>query len=418
MAPKDVIAIILGGGRGIRLYPLTKLRAKPAVPLAGKYRLIDIPISNCINSGITRIYILTQFLSASLHRHIYNTYKFDSFSEGFVDLLPAEQTHNSTDWYLGTADSVRRQIHRFLSQEPEDVLILAGDHLYRMDYREFIRFHREKQADVTVGIFPVSGKDSPLYGILKTDDNGRIIAFKEKPKGMEELEGLERSKGKRPYLASMGIYVFKTDILASLLEEISGDDFGKHIIPSAIEPLNVYGFLFDGYWEDIGTISAFYKANIALTKPDPSFDFYDPKQPIFTRSRFLPPSRIRGCHLKRAVIADGCRLYDAKIEESIIGLRSVVRSGARLSRVVMMGADNYESEGELTKNRQIGRPDIGIGKDTRIERAIIDKNARIGRHVVISSHEGDEDMEEENYVIRDGIVVIPKNAVIPDDTEI
>lgn len=418
MAPKDVIAIILGGGRGIRLYPLTKLRAKPAVPLAGKYRLIDIPISNCINSGITRIYVLTQFLSASLHRHIYNTYKFDSFSEGFVDLLPAEQTLNSTDWYLGTADSVRRQIHRFLSLEPEDVLILAGDHLYRMDYGEFVRFHREKQADVTVGVFPVPVEDTHHYGILKTNDNGRIIAFKEKPKGAEELEGLESFKGARPYLASMGIYVFKMDILASLLEKTSGDDFGKHIIPSAIEPLNVYGFLFEGYWEDIGTISAFYRANMALTQPDPSFDFYDPKQPIFTRSRFLPPSRIRGCQLKSAVIADGCRLYEAEIEECIIGLRSVVRSGARLSRVVMMGADDYESEGEMAKNRQMGIPDVGIGKSTQIERAIIDKNARIGDDVVIHSHEGDKDQEEENYVIRDGIVVIPKNSVIPDGTEI
>jgi glucose-1-phosphate adenylyltransferase len=419
MPPQDVLAVVLGGGRGTRLYPLTKLRAKPAVPLASKYRLIDIPISNCINSGITRIFVLTQFLSASLHRHVYRTYKFDVFSCGFVEILPAEQTLTSTGWYQGSADAVRRQMHRFLSREPEDVLILAGDHLYRMDYSQLVRFHRESRADATIAVLPVSATDASRYGILQTNDEGRIVAFREKPQGTEELEGLESRHGdERPYLASMGIYIFRMDVLIRLLEDSSGDDFGQHIIPAAIESARVYAFPFDGYWEDIGTISAFYEANLALTRPDPPFDFYDPHRPIFTRSRFLPPSRIDGCRLEQVVVAEGCRLYDADIEECIIGLRSVVRPGARLHRVVMMGADYYEDEDEKSENRRLGRPHVGIGQGTRVERAIIDKNARIGQEVVIRSHEGESDQEEECCVIREGIVVIPKNAIIPDGTTI
>jgi len=419
MPRQNVLAVVLGGGRGTRLYPLTKLRAKPAVPLAGKYRLIDIPISNCINSGFTRIFVLTQFLSASLHRHVYRTYKFDIFSGGFVEILPAEQTLTSTDWYQGTADAVRRQVDRFLSRGAGDVLILAGDHLYRMDYSQFVRFHRESRADVTIAVLPVSAEDASRYGILKTNEEGRIVAFREKPQGPEGLEGLEsRHRDERPYLASMGVYVFRMDVLARLLEENSGDDFGGHIIPAAIESVRVYAFPFDGYWEDIGTISAFYEANLALTQPDPPFDFYDPHRPIYTRSRFLPPSRIDGCRLERIVVPEGCRLYDADLEECIIGLRSVVRPGARLRRVVMMGADFYEDEAEKAENRRLGRPHVGIGQGAHIERAIIDKNARIGQGVIIRSHEGEPDQEEENYVIRDGIVVVPKNAIIPDGTTI
>jgi len=419
MQLQDVLAVVLGGGRGGRLYPLTKLRAKPAVPIGGKYRLIDIPISNCINSGVTRIFVLTQFLSASLHRHVYRTYKFDVFSAGFVEILPAEQTLTSTDWYQGTADAVRQQMHRFLSRGAEDVLILAGDHLYRMDYSEFIRLHRESRADVTIAVLPVSAADAPRYGILQTNDEGRIVAFREKPQGAEELEGLESRHGdERPYLASMGIYVFRMDVLVRLLEECSGDDFGRHVVPAAIESVRVYAFPFDGYWEDIGTIAAFYEANLALTRPDPLFDFYDPHQPIYTRSRFLPPSRIDGCRLERAVVAEGCWLYDADIEECIIGLRSVVRPGAQLRQVVMMGADFYEDDDEKAENRRLGRPHVGIGQSAHIERAIIDKNARIGQGVVIRSHEGEPDHEEEYYAIRDGIAVIPKNAVIPDGTTV
>jgi glucose-1-phosphate adenylyltransferase len=419
MPPQDVLAVVLGGGRGGRLYPLTKLRAKPAMPIAGKYRLIDIPISNCINSGITRIFVLTQFLSASLHRHVFATYKFDVFSGGFVEILPAEQTLTRSDWYQGTADAVRQQMHRFLSREPEDVLILAGDHLYRMDYSQFIRFHRESRADVTVAVLPVSAADALRYGILHTNDEGRIVAFREKPQGADALEGLESRHGdERPYLASMGVYVFRMDVLVRLLEETSGDDFGKHIIPAAIESVRVYAFPFDGYWEDIGTISAFYEANLALTRQDPPFDFYDPHRPIYTRSRFLPPSRVDGCRMQQVLVAEGCWLYDADIKESIIGLRSVVRPGAQLRQVVMMGADYYEDDDEKVENRRLGRPHVGIGQDAHIERAIIDKNARIGQGVIIHSHEGEPDREEEHYAIRDGIVVIPKNAIISDGTTV
>lgn len=419
MQLQDVLAVVLGGGRGSRLYPLTKLRAKPAVPIASKYRLIDIPISNCINSGVTHIFVLTQFLSASLHRHVYRTYKFDAFSGGFVEILPAEQTLTRADWYQGTADAVRQQLPRFLSRGPEDVLILSGDHLYRMDYSQFIRFHRESRADVTIAALPVSAADASRFGILHTNDEGRISAFREKPQGAEALEGLESRHGdERPYLASMGVYVFRMDVLVRLLEEISDEDFGKHIIPAAIESARVYAFPFDGYWADIGTISAFYEANLALTQPNPPFDFYDPHYPIYTRPRFLPPSRIDGCRMERVVVAEGCWLYDSDIEECIIGLRSVVRPEARLRQVVMMGADFYEDDDARAENRRLGRPHVGIGQNACIERAIIDKNARIGQGVVIRSHEGEPDHEEEYYAIRDGIAVIPKNAVIPEGTAI
>jgi len=419
MQLQDVLAVVLGGGRGARLYPLTKLRAKPAVPIASKYRLIDIPISNCINSGVTHIFVLTQFLSASLHRHVYRTYKFDVFSDGFVEILPAEQTLTRADWYQGTADAVRQQLHRILSRDPEDVLILSGDHLYRMDYSQFIRLHRESRADVTIAVLPVSAADAPRFGILHTNDEGRIIAFREKPQGAEALEGLESRHGdERPYLASMGVYVFRMDVLVRLLEEISDEDFGKHIIPAAIESVRVYAFPFDGYWKDIGTISSFYEANLALTRQNPPFDFYDPHRPIYTHSRFLPPTRVDGCRMERVVVAEGCWLYDSDIEECIIGLRSVVRPGSRLRQVVMMGADFYEDDDEKVENRRLERPNVGIGPAAHIERAIIDKNARIGQGVIIRSHEGEPDQEDEHHVIRDGIVVVPKNAVIPEGTTI
>ena len=419
MAMKDVIAVVLGGGRGTRLYPLTKARAKPAVPIAGKYRLIDISISNCINSGITRIFVLTQFLTASLHRHVYHTYRFDVFSGGFVELLPAEQTLTSESWYQGTADAVRRQLHRIVPHNPKDVLILAGDHLYRMDYSEFVAYHRQSRADVTIAVLPVSAQDAPRFGILKTNGEGRIVAFEEKPKDPVVLEGMISRRGsEKPFLASMGIYVFRLDVLTRLLEEVPGDDFGHHIIPAAIQTTRVYAFPFEGYWEDIGTIRAFYEANLALTRPDPPFDFYDPRFPIYTRSRFLPASRIDGCRLERTVVADGCRLYDADLEECVIGLRSMIRPGSRLRQVVMMGADFYEDEEQRAENRRLGRPNVGIGHNVSIERAILDKNVRIGDGVIIRSHQGEPDREEELYVLRDGIVVIPEDTVIPDGTVI
>lgn len=413
MSRKDVLAVVLGGGRGTRLYPLTKLRTKPAIPIGGKYRLLDVPISNAINSGITRIFVLTQFLPASLHRHVHMTYQFDIFSDGYVEILPPEQTLTCANWYKGTADAVRCQMPRILSRSPKNILILAGDHLYRMDYGELIDFHRRKKADITIAVLPISVEDAPRYGILKTENGGRIVAFHEKPRDPEVLAELESWPGApKPYLASMGLYLFRTEVLTQLLGGNGGDDFGRHIIPIAIESQRVYAYPFEGYWEDIGTISTFYEANLALTHPDPAFDFADPNQPIYTRCRFLPASRIDGCRLDRAVVAEGCKLYDAEIEECVIGLRSIVLPRAQLRRVVMMGADHYETDAQKTENQRLGRPHIGIGEGARIERAIIDKNARIGRGAVIHSHAGEVDRDEELYSIRDGIVVIPKNATI------
>jgi glucose-1-phosphate adenylyltransferase len=417
MAMRDVMALILGGGRGARLYPLTKLRAKPAVPIGGRYRLIDIPISNCLNSGVNKIYVLTQFLSASLHRHIFQTYKFDLFSGGFVYILAAEETSRGMDWYQGTADAVRKQLPRLIHAHAEDVLILSGDHLYRMDYARFIAWHREKRADVTIAVQPVAQVDAPRFGILKTNEEGRITSFHEKPQ-LGELEGLECiPDSDRPCLASMGIYLFRPDALRDMLEKSDAEDFGKQIIPAAIEKLRVYSYVFDGYWEDIGTIRAFYEANLALTLPEPPFDFYDPKSPIYTRPRFLPSSRTDGCHLEQTVLAEGCLIQQSDIRESVIGLRSVIGPDVRIARTVMLGNDFYETSEQKTGNHRLGLPDVGVGRGSTIEGAIIDKNARIGEGVTLRPHAPDEGMvETENYVIQDGIVVIPKNAVIPDGT--
>jgi glucose-1-phosphate adenylyltransferase len=396
---------------------LTKLRAKPAVPIGGRYRLIDVPISNCLNSGIEKIYVLTQFLSASLHRHIYQTYKFDLFSGGFVYILAAEETPSGMDWYQGTADAVRKQLPRFVHARVEDIVVLSGDHLYRMDYAEFVALHREKRADVTIAVQPVARADAPRFGILKTDEDGRITAFHEKPPD-SELDGLESlADSDRPYMASMGVYVFRQDVLRELLEGSGAEDFGRQIIPAAIKDLRVYAFTFDGYWEDIGTVRAFYEANLSLTLPEPPFGFYDPRYPIYTRPRFLPSSRADGCDLERTVLAEGCLLQDSDIRESVVGLRSIIGPDARITRTVMMGADFYETPERKAENRRLGRPDVGIGRGCLIEGVIIDKNARIGAGVTIRPHAPDEDMvETEHYVIQDGIVVIPKNAVIPDGT--
>ncbi|MBN1355006.1 glucose-1-phosphate adenylyltransferase [bacterium] len=409
----------MGGGRGTRLYPLTRNRAKPAVPLAGQYRLIDIPISNCINSGMKKIYILTQFLTTSLHKHVYKTYQFDIFSQGFLELLPAEQTITSSEWYQGTADAVRRQMHRFLHTGAEEALILAGDHLYRMDYREFLGFHRDTGADCTLAAIPVGRRDVSSYGILKADGEYRVTRFHEKPTDPGLLTELKtRPEDDKPWLASMGIYVFRMSELVKLLNENPKADFGRDIIPDAIKNRRVFAYPFKGYWADIGSISVFYETNISLTRFDAPFDFYDQHKPIYTRSRFLPASWAEKCRLDRAVICSGSRLQNAEVEESIIGLRSVVRSGAYLKRVVMMGADFFESDHEKETCRSDGVPPIGVGRNTRIDRAIIDKNARIGNDVMIRSHQGEPDLEKENYVIRDGIVVIPKNSVIPSGSRI
>ncbi len=420
MADSRALAVILGGGRGTRLFPLTKLRAKPAVPLAGRYRLIDIPISNCINSGINRVFVLTQFLSASLHRHVQETYKFDIFSKGFVDVLPAEQTLEGQNWYQGTADAVRRQMHRIVSRKPDHVVILAGDHLYRTDYSEFLDLHQEVGADVTIGVLPIPREDAPRFGVLQTDDEGHITRFAEKPNEPALLDELRSLPGDRPFLGSMGIYVFKLSSLQRLLDTVEGDDFGKHVIPAAIEDMHVHAWAFDGYWEDIGTIRAFYESNLRLGRKERPFTFYDRRAPIYTRPRFLPGSQLDGCTIHHALVGDGCRIYQSTIRDCVIGQRSIVLPGCTLEGVVMLGADWYEHAEEREQNWEQRRPHIGIGEGTHIQRAIIDKNARIGREVRIHSHEGqpDADGPEGRWYVRDGIVVIPKDSVIDEGTVI
>ena len=420
---ESVIGIILGGGAGSRLYPLTKYRSKPAVPIGGKYRLIDIPISNCLHSGLTRIYALTQFNSASLNRHIAQTYRFDAFSNGFVEILAAEQTEDRLDWYQGTADAVRQQLRHFMSYQIDQYLILSGDHLYRMNYRDFIAEHREKRADLTIAVKPVTREIAPDLGILKLDDTGRIIDFVEKPQTAAELDDLklDPTPGNNPdeaYMASMGIYVFEKDKLRALLAENSGDDFGKHIIPAAIHSHNVYAHRFEGYWEDIGTIRAFYESNLALTTPSPPFTFYQPDAPIYTHPRYLAAAKLDGCHLKQCKIGDGSDIQDAEIEHAVIGIRSIVGPRVKLTNTVMMGADFYETPEDRKRNKQKGIPNVGIGPGCVIDSAIIDKNARIGENVIIQNAKNIREAEHDAYAIRDGIVVITKDAIIPAGTVI
>ena len=417
MPQRHIAAIILGGGRGTRLQPLTRERAKPAVPLAGKYRLIDIPISNCINSDINRIFVLTQFLSASLHRHVYDTYKFDSFSGGFIELLPAEQTLTHNDWYQGTADAVRRQLLEIKNSSAETVIILAGDHLYRMNYNSLIAYHQKKNADITISTIHVAQDDCCRFGIMKTNPNDKIIDYYEKPTNQNLLQTLAiNSKIDKPFIASMGIYTFKMTVLEKLLLQSTAKDFGSEIIPENIHNYDVFAYPFEGYWEDIGTIKSFFDANIALTHPKPVFNFYERHHPIFTRSRFLPPSRVRNCTIENSILTEGSRLGAATILNSIIGLRGVVRSESRLHSVVMMGADYYEMKADFEHNERQGIPHLGIGNRCIIERAIIDKNARIGDNVIISDQQGQPNAEHDFCVVKDGITVIPKNAIIKPGT--
>lgn len=418
MRMKDVLAIILGGGRGTRLYPLTSERSKPAVPLAGKYRLIDIPMSSCLHAGIEKIAILTQFNSVSLHRHIYSTYVRDTFTPGWVQILAAEQTPRSADWYQGTADAVRKQLIEIKQAGSKYVLILAGDHLYRMDYKKFVQFHVDSEADVSIAVQPVGREGASALGILKLASDGRIEQFTEKPQTDELLAAfVSRDDSDKPYMASMGIYVFETDALIELLGT-EGDDFGRDIIPSAIENKRVMGHVFDGYWEDIGTIKRFFEVNLEMAMPDAPFDFYEAERPIYTHARFLPPSEIHGAHLHNVLLPEGCRVNDASVSNSVVGLRSIIGAEAVIQSTVMMGADYYETEKELAENRQLDRPDIGIGAGSVIHRAIIDKNARIGRNVHIRNIANRPDMETNDWVARDGIVIVPKGGVIPDGTVI
>ncbi len=420
---QDVIAVILGGGAGTRLFPLTKERSKPAVPLGGKYRLVDIPISNCLNSGLRRIFVLTQFNSTSLHRHIQQSYRFDDFSRGFVEILAAQQTPGNPDWYQGTADAVRQNLTHFDDYSHDLALILSGDQLYRMDFRLLMDQHVRTGADVTVAAIPVSRADAPSLGIVRTDGEGRIRQFVEKPQNPAVLEGLRIPPGAHSspeeelYLASMGIYLFDRAILAQALSGTE-TDFGKHVIPAMIDTHSVYAYIYRGYWEDIGTIRAFYEANLNLAEPLPKFNFFDVMAPVYTRARYLPASKITRGHLDRAVIAEGCILVDATVERSIIGIRSRVEAGTVIRNSVVMGQDYYETEGQLAEAVLRGQPRIGIGRNTFIEGAIVDKNARIGDGVRISPEGKPPHLDGDNFYIRDGIVIIPKNATIPSGTVI
>jgi glucose-1-phosphate adenylyltransferase len=424
---KEVLAVILGGGRGTRLFPLTDHRAKPAVPLGGKYRLIDITVSNCLHSDISKIYVLTQFNSASLNRHISRTYRFSGFSDGFVEILAAEQTAENQNWFQGTADAVRQVMVHIQDVGPEYVLILSGDHLYQMDYRQFIRHHEETGADVSVSVIPCDAEHATGFGLLKTNEDGKIIEFREKPPA-DQLAGMRvdtTSLGLSPedaedrcYIASMGVYVFKYEALRQLLKNDKFVDFGGEIIPAAISQYNVQAYLFDGFWEDIGTIKSFYQANLDLTSLVPKFNLFDADFPIYTRPRFLPGSKILDSQIRDSIVSEGCILNRAWIDHSIIGIRSRIENYSRIEHTLIMGADYYQTLDELELERRQGLPWIGIGENTIIRNAIIDKNVRIGSNVRILNEAGHENFDGENYYIREGIVAIPKGAVITDGTVI
>jgi len=426
---KRVLAIILGGGAGTRLYPLTKLRAKPAVPIGAKYRLIDIPISNCINSEIQRIYVLTQFNSASLNRHIARTYAVAAagFSQGFVEVLAAQQTPESPSWFEGTADAVRKYLSLFGEWDVDQYLILSGDHLYRMNYAEFIHRHRETKADITLSVVPVDESRASDFGLMKIDKKGRITAFSEKPKG-EALKamsvdtmvlGLAPERARRtPYIASMGIYVFEKQVLHDLLNQAREQtDFGREVIPAALKKRHVQAYLFKDYWEDIGTVESFYRANLALTaQPDPPFSFYDERAPIYTHSRYLPPTKLLDTKVVESMVGEGCILKECTISRSVIGIRSRIETGCAIDHALLMGADFYESAAQRAKSLKRGQVPLGVGANTMIRKAIVDKNTRIGRNVRIVNQDGvtEANREDLGFVIQSGIVVVIKNATIPD----
>ena len=409
----NVVGLILGGGAGSRLQPLTQERSKPAVPIAGKYRLVDIPISNCINSGIRNVFLLTQFNSVSLHQHIAATFRFDQFSGGYVRILAAEQTPDSEGWFQGTADAVRRSMRYFMADQADLIVILSGDQLYRMDLQDVIDSHVAHGADLTISTKPVVRSEAGSLGIMQVDEKGKIIRFAEKPGDGDVLDELRAPLYEdERFLASMGIYVFNTDVLKKLLNESTEMDFGKHIIPGAIESHKVCSYIFDDYWEDIGTIRSFWAANLALTDPLPSFSFYEMTKPIYTNMRYLPPSKINQCDLTRCLLTEGCIVSGKRIDHAVIGLRALIGEGTEIEDSIIMGADDYE-HGEIS--HASGIP-LGIGKDCIIKQAIVDKNVRIGDGVVISPEGKPTDEVTDLYWIRDGIIVIPKNTVIPSGT--
>lgn len=416
----NVISIVLGGGRGTRLFPLTYSRSKPAVPIAGKYRLVDIPISNCLNSGFNKILVLTQFNSASLNSHIKNSYHFDIFSKGFVDILAAEQNVENEKWYQGTADAVRQSMKHLDKYDYEYILILSGDQLYQMDFRELIDFHRKNEGDITIATIPVTAKDAPGFGILKSDDDGNITSFIEKPNTemlvdwKSEVSDKSKSEGK-DYLASMGIYVFSKNVLKKMFEEDPGDDFGGELIPNGIGTYKTLSFQYDGYWTDIGTIDSFFDANLDLTRDFPKFNLFS-RSPIYTRARMLPPSKILGSYVSKVIFGDGCIVMADKIENSIVGNRSRIDKGSTLMNTYMMGADLYQDTRDIVANDSNGVPNLGVGKYCYIENAILDKNCSIGDNVRIIGGKHLPDGDYEDYSIKDGIVVVKKNAVIKPGT--
>lgn len=428
MSTENVIAVILGGGRGTRLFPLTRDRAKPSVPIAGKFRLVDIPISNCLHSGLDRIFVLTQFNSVSLNRHIAQAYRFDTYRRGFVQILAAQQTLMGDEWYQGTADAVKHNQPYILNPRFPDeyILILAGDHLYRMDYRKMLAVHTDTKADITVSVIPVSKNVTSGLGILQTDAKGRITDFVEKPQTEEELQKLRvepdvfTSRGIEPkgreYIASMGIYIFNRNVIQDVLKDDTNVDFGKDIIPKSIAKRTVSAYFFDGYWEDIGTIRSFYSANIALTDISPEFNFYDEQAPIYTNRRHLPSTKVNSSSVRSSILAEGSIIDDSELDRTIVGIRSIISNGSRVYQSVLMGADFYESDSLRSENAKAGIPNVGIGEKCLIQNAIIDKNARIGDNAVIANTKNLDSFDADNYYIRDGIVIVPKDATILPDT--
>lgn len=429
-ASRKLLAVILGGGAGTRLFPLTQRRSKPAVPLGGKYRLVDVAISNCINSDVLKIFVLTQHNSASLNRHIAQTYRFSQFSNGFVEILAAEQTPESPQWFQGTADAVRQVLPHIRDWGIDDLMILSGDHLYHMDYRDFLARHFDTDADVTVSVIPCDPQAASEYGLLKTDSMGRIVEFKEKPKG-EELESMRvdttsfgltaEEATERPFLASMGIYLFKYELLEQFLaEEPNWIDFGREVIPGAISRKSVQAFGFNGYWEDVGTIGAFYRANLDLTSLVPKFNLFDAEAPVYTRARYLPPSKIAESEIRDSIVSDGCIINGAKVVRSVIGLRARIAKNVLIEESFLMGADYYQTIEEMRLEIGSGLPRVGIGENTVIRRAIVDKNARIGTAVRLLNEGRVAYADGPNgaYYIRDGIIIVPKNAVIKDNTTV
>jgi glucose-1-phosphate adenylyltransferase len=426
----NILGLVLGGGRGARLFPLTKHRSEPAVPIAGKYRLIDVPISNCLNSGVNRVFVLTQFLSVSLHKHLAHTYKFDAFSRGFVEVLAAQQTNETADWYRGTADAVRQNMRYLHEDGAREFLVLSGDQLYRMDYRQLVAAHRDARADVTLGVVPVTREQARNVGVVRADDALRVTALVEKPETDEQLgpfrvpAGWLEARGAaapgREYLANMGIYLFSRQVLFDLMEaQPAATDFVREILARSLKTHRIQAHLFNGYWEDLGTIRSYHEANLALAGDRPPFDFHSPEGVIYTRMRYLPASRVSAAHMHHCLISDGCLVQEgARLERCVIGLRSRIGKNATLRDTVLIGADRYETDRERAANGKRGLPDFGVGDGSVIERAIVDKDCRIGRDVRIINCQGLREDDGPNYHIRDGIVVIPNGAVVPDGTVI